>query len=199
MSLEGPLDILVLGKAAAEGTTLGAAEPQQAVVDGQHGPVEGHHLTILVIGQDVVEGEVADHGRVGQNQLHVLLAVDEGGVPELEEGLLIGVHRDARLRQLGVEEGPEVGQVGAQQQLLRPTQQQVGHHLEVGGQLGRAVQPDVDVVAAELEEGKEVGEQTSHRLQALVGLQRVANLVGRSTAATAGGRRCRPEGLAQVQ
>jgi hypothetical protein len=34
--------------------------PEKAVVGREHAPVEGHHLGILVVGQDVVEGQVTN-------------------------------------------------------------------------------------------------------------------------------------------
>lgn len=48
--LEGPLQVLVVGQLAGEGSALRTAEPQQAVVGGQRAPVEQHHLVVVVVG-----------------------------------------------------------------------------------------------------------------------------------------------------
>jgi hypothetical protein len=36
----------------------GTILPEEAVVGREHAPVEGHHLGILVVSQDVVEGQI---------------------------------------------------------------------------------------------------------------------------------------------
>ena len=61
-----------------------------------------------MVRQDVVEGDVLDDGGAVEDQLDVVGAVEGGGVPEVEQGLLVLVHRDTGLAQLGMEKGPQV-------------------------------------------------------------------------------------------
>ena len=61
-----------------------------------------------MVGEDVVEGDVFDDGRTVEDELDVVGAVEGGGVPEVEQRLLVLVHRDAWLAQLWVEKGPQV-------------------------------------------------------------------------------------------
>ena len=84
---EGPLNVLVAGEGAAEAGVGGAAEPQQAVVGRQHRPVEVDHVGVLVVRQDVVEGDVFDDMRVVENKFDVLRTIETSMVPELEESL----------------------------------------------------------------------------------------------------------------
>ena len=72
---EGPLNVLVAGEGAAEACVGGAAEPQQAVVGRQHRPVEVDHVGVLVVRQDVVEGDVFDDMRVVENKFDVLRTI----------------------------------------------------------------------------------------------------------------------------
>ena len=100
--LEGPLDVLVRGQLAREAGRLLAAHAQDAVVGGQHAAVEQHHLLVIVVGQDVVEGDVlGDHGVLG-HQPHVLRTLHAHVVPEGQQRLLVVVGGDGRLRQLGL-------------------------------------------------------------------------------------------------
>ena len=52
---------LVLCQLPCERTRLQAAHAEEAVVGGQHDPVEVDDLGVLVIRQDVVERDVLDH------------------------------------------------------------------------------------------------------------------------------------------
>lgn len=101
---EGPLDVLVGGQLAREGGRELAAQAQDAVVGGQHAAVEQHHLLVVVVGQDVVEGDVLGDGRVLHDQPHVLVAVHTGVVPEGEQRLLVVVGGDGGLREFGLGE-----------------------------------------------------------------------------------------------
>ena len=98
----------MLGKSAAKSSGLGATETEQPVVGGQHRSVEVHNVGVLVVGENVVEGNVFDDGRAVEDELDVVGAVERGGVPEVEQRLLVLVHRDAGLAQLWVEKGPQV-------------------------------------------------------------------------------------------
>jgi len=100
--LEGPLDVLVRGELPREGGRLLAAHPQDAVVGGQHAAVEEHHLLVVVVGQDVVEGDVLGDHRVLHHQPDVLRAVHAHVVPEGQQRLLVVVGGDGRLRELGL-------------------------------------------------------------------------------------------------
>lgn len=100
--LEGPLDVLVRGEQACEGGRLLAAQAQDAVVSRQHGAVKQHHLLIVVVGQDVVEGDVLGHHGVLNNQTHVLAAVHAHVVPERQQGLLVVVGSDGWLGEFGL-------------------------------------------------------------------------------------------------
>ena len=102
----------MLGKSAAKSSGLGATKTEQAVVRGKHRSVEVHNVGVLVVGENVVEGNVFDDGRAVKDELDVVGAVERGGVPEVEQGLLVLVHRDAWLAQLWVEKGPQVLGVG---------------------------------------------------------------------------------------
>ena len=75
------------GEGAAEAGVGRAAEPQQAVVGRQHRPVEVDHVGVLVVRQDVVEGDVFDDMRVVENKFDVLRTIETSMVPELEESL----------------------------------------------------------------------------------------------------------------
>ena len=100
--LEGPLDVLVRGELPGEGGRLLAAHAQDAVVGGQHAAVEQHHLLVVVVGQDVVEGDVLGHHGVLHHQPHVLGTLHAHVVPEGQQRLLVVVGGDGRLRQLGL-------------------------------------------------------------------------------------------------
>lgn len=100
--LERPLDVLVRGELAGEGGRLLAAHAQDAVVGGQHAAVEEHHLLVVVVGQDVVEGDVLGHHGVLHHQAHVLRTVHTHVVPEGKQRLLVVVGGDGRLRQFGL-------------------------------------------------------------------------------------------------
>ena len=101
-----------------------------------------------MVGKDVVEGDVLDDGGAVEDQLDIVGAVEGGGVPEVEQGLLVLVHRDTWLAQLGMEKGPQVLEMvkltslfakfqkmfhylenRAKQHFLLPRQQQVCHNL----------------------------------------------------------------------
>lgn len=100
--LEGPLDVLVRGELAGEGGRLLAAHAQDAVVSGQHAAVKQNHLLVVVIGQDVVEGDVLGHHGVLHHQPDVLRTVHAHVVPEGQQRLLVVVGGDGRLGQFGL-------------------------------------------------------------------------------------------------
>ena len=146
--LERPLNVLVLGQSATECSGLSATEAEEAVVRRQHRSVEVHNVGVFVVGKDVVEGDVLDDGGAVEDQLDIVGAVEGGGVPEVEQGLLVLVHRDTGLAQLGMEKGPQVLDMvkvtslfaknqkkfhylenRAKQHFLLPRQQQVCHNL----------------------------------------------------------------------
>ena len=87
----------MLGKGAAKSSGLGATETEQPVVGGQHRSVEVHDVGVLVVGEDVVEGDVLDDGGTVEDELDVVRAVKGGSVPEVEQRLLVLVHWDAWL------------------------------------------------------------------------------------------------------
>jgi len=47
--LEGPLDVLVAGEVSGETPRLLATQPQNAVVRGQHVPIEHQQLLVVVV------------------------------------------------------------------------------------------------------------------------------------------------------
>lgn len=100
--LEGPLDVLVRGELAGEGGRLLAAHAEDAVVGGQHAAVEQHHLLVVVVCQDVVEGYVLCHHRILHDQPDVLRTVHTDVVPEGEKCLLVVIGGDGGLRQFGL-------------------------------------------------------------------------------------------------
>ena len=61
-----------------------------------------------MVGENVVEGNVFDDGGAVEDELDVVGAVERGGVPEVEQSLLVLMHRDAWLAQLWMEKGPQV-------------------------------------------------------------------------------------------
>ena len=71
------------GKCPAERPTVGTAQPQQTVVGGQHGPVVVDNVGVVVVRQDVVEGDVFDDMRVVENKFDVLRTIETSMVPEL--------------------------------------------------------------------------------------------------------------------
>lgn len=50
-----------------------------------------------MVSQDVVESNVLDNMGVGEDELDVLRTIQCGTVPEVEQGLLVLVDRNARL------------------------------------------------------------------------------------------------------
>lgn len=95
--LEGPLDVLVLRQLASEGGRLLAAHAQDAVVGGQHAAVEQHHLLVIVVSQNVVEGDVLGHHGVLHHQADVLRTVHAHVVPERQQRLLVVIGGDGWL------------------------------------------------------------------------------------------------------
>ena len=96
------------GESPAEIPTLGTAESQQPVVGWQHRPVVIHNVRVVVVGQDVVEGDILNDVRIVKNELDVLWTVETGAVPELEERLLVLMNGNTWLRELRVEQLPEL-------------------------------------------------------------------------------------------
>lgn len=80
--LEGPLDVLVRSQLPGEGGGLLAAQAQDAVVGGQHPAVEEHHILVIVVCKDVIEGNVLGHHGVLHDKAHVLGTVHTHVVPE---------------------------------------------------------------------------------------------------------------------
>ena len=60
-------------------------------------------------------------------------------VPEVEQRLLVVVHRDARLGQFRMKKLPQVDEVRFEHELFGLGEEKVGHGLKVGDELGRAV------------------------------------------------------------
>lgn len=56
--LKGPLDVLVRSQLSCECRRLLTAEPQNAVVGRQHPTVKKHHILIIMVSKDVIEGNV---------------------------------------------------------------------------------------------------------------------------------------------
>ena len=50
----------MLGQGATEGAGLVAAHPEQTLVGRQHYPVKVDHVSVFVVGEYVVEGDVLD-------------------------------------------------------------------------------------------------------------------------------------------
>ena len=96
------------GKRPTEGSTVGTTQPQQTVVGGQHGPVVVDNVRVVMVRQDVVEGDVLDDVRIVEDELDVIRAVQAGAVPELQQRLLVLMDGNARLGELRVEELPEL-------------------------------------------------------------------------------------------
>ena len=94
-----------------------------------------------MIGEDVVEGDVLDDGGTVEDELDVVGAVKGGGVPEVEQGLLVLVHRDAWLAQLWVEKGPQVLGMGKVSSLSLGTKKP--------GKLGQGASSPVATAASE--------------------------------------------------
>lgn len=94
---EGPLYVLVRGQLAGEGGRLLAAHAQDGIVRRQHPAVEQHHLLIIVISQDVVEGNVFSDDGVLDDETHVLAAVHADVVPEGQKRLLVVIRGDSWL------------------------------------------------------------------------------------------------------
>ena len=184
--LEGPLKVLVLGQLASEGPGLLAAHPEQAVVGGQHDSVKVDDIGILVVSQDVVVGDVLGDGWVLEDEPDVLRAVGAERVPEVEEGLLVVVHRDRRFRQLWVEQLPQVDEVRLEHSLLDLGQQKVGHRLKVGDQLGRSVLLEVGVLASVGQEAEQELQDLVHRLGLLPRQERLAEGVGNCSGSSKG-------------
>lgn len=143
--LEGPLDVLVRSQLPGEGRGLLAAQAQDAVVGGQHPAVEEHHILVVVVREDVIEGNVLGHHGVLHDKAHVLGAVHAHVVPEGQQGLLVVVGGDGRLRELRLEEVPQVHEVGGEHESLGFGDQTVRHETEVGHQFGGAVNSSVNV------------------------------------------------------
>ena len=96
----------------------GAAQTEQPVVRGQHGPVEIDHVRVFMVGQNIVKSNILDNMRVGQDQLDVLGAVHRGAVPEVEKSLFVLMNWYARLRQFWMEQLPQVLEVWTKEELL---------------------------------------------------------------------------------
>lgn len=116
--LEGPLDVLVRSQLPGEGRGLLAAEPQDAVVGRQHPAVEEHHVLIVMVCQDVIEGNVLRHHGVLYNKAHVLRTVDADVVPKREQSLFVVVGGDSRLRKFRLEKVPQVHEVSRKHEFL---------------------------------------------------------------------------------
>ena len=132
-----------------------------------------------MVGKDVVEGDVLDNVGVGEDELDILRAVHCGAVPEVQQRLLVLMDGDTGLRELGVEQLPEVLEIRTKEQLLVLGEEEVGHHLEVGDKLGGPVAGDVDILLAVLQQGQEELEDPPDCVEAIVGLDGVPELCGR--------------------
>ncbi|KAF3852697.1 hypothetical protein F7725_006052 [Dissostichus mawsoni] len=151
--LEGPLDVLVRCQLAGERWRLLAAHPQDAVVGGQHAAVEQHHLLVVVVGQDVVEGDVLRHHGVLHHQTHVLRTV---------HALLYQNESRACLLWF-------VAMAGSENEAVR-------HEAEVLHQLGGAVHAGVHV---QLGAAQQPQQQVVHLVQNHRGVGRQRQLAGR--------------------
>lgn len=80
--LKGPLDILVRSQLSSECRRLLTAEPQNAVVGGQHPTVKKHHILIIMVSKDVIEGNVLGYHWVLNNKADILWTVSTHIVPK---------------------------------------------------------------------------------------------------------------------
>lgn len=71
-----------------------------------------------MIGQDVVERDVLHDVFILEDEGDVLRALVAERVPQVEQGLLVVVDGDGGLRELRMEQRPQVHEVGLKQKLL---------------------------------------------------------------------------------
>lgn len=104
--LKGPLDILVRSQLPRECRRLLAAEAQDAVVGRQHPTVKEHHILIVVVCEDVIEGNVLRHHRILYNKAYILWTVDTDVVPKRQQSLFVVVGGYSWLRKFRLEKVP---------------------------------------------------------------------------------------------
>lgn len=104
--LEGPLDILVRSQLPRERGGLLTAEAQDAVVGWQHPAVKEHHILIVMVCEDVIEGNVLRHHGILYNKAYVLRAVDTHVIPKRQQSLFVVVGGYSWLRKFRLEKVP---------------------------------------------------------------------------------------------
>jgi len=109
--LERPLNVLVMRELARERARLLTAHAQDAVVRGEHGPVDEDNFLVIVVREDVVKGYVLCYVRIVHDEPDVLRAVEADLVPEDEHRLLVLMYGDLWLGEFRLKELPEVGKV----------------------------------------------------------------------------------------
>lgn len=80
--LKGPLDVLVRSQLSCKCRRLLTAEPQNAVVGRQHPTVKKHHILIIMVSKDVIEGNVLGYHWVLNNKADILWTVSTHIVPK---------------------------------------------------------------------------------------------------------------------
>lgn len=116
--LKGPLDVLVRSQLSSKCRRLLTAEPQNAVVGRQHPTVKKHHILIIMVSKDVIEGNVLGYHWVLNNKADILWTVSTHIVPKWKQSLFIVICSYCWLRKLRLEKVPQIHEICGKHQLL---------------------------------------------------------------------------------
>lgn len=116
--LKGPLDVLVRSQLSCECRRLLTAEPQNAVVGRQHPTVKKHHILIIMVSKDVIEGNVLGYHWVLNNKADILWTVSTHIVPKRKQSLFIVICSYCWLRKFRLEKVPQIHEICGKHQLL---------------------------------------------------------------------------------